>query len=128
MYQLSNVKTYEQNKKIACEPFPSTVVEKEIKNGMVIAKQKNTLQKLKVVFDSGSLLVGSFIWVKSEMFQAFWAKEIYEINEIKFILVPEEQVVLVEKVRADYFLNYKINATDEQYIPVGTCNIQRDTL
>jgi hypothetical protein len=90
MYQ-----TYATNKKIACTPFPSQVVEKEVKHGFVAVKQRGTLTKLKVIFWHFDIAPGSEVYVRSEQFAAAWAKEVFEIDGVPFILVPEDQIVLI---------------------------------
>jgi hypothetical protein len=89
-------RTHVANKRVACEPFPTNVVEKELKNGIVQAKQKGATVQLKVVFRSGDIWPGFLVHLKAELFQSVWAKEIFEAHETKFILVPEEYILLID--------------------------------
>ena len=84
------------NGKVACAPFPATVVEKETRGGMVVVKQKGTLTKLEVVFpdDDYDYEAKSFIWVRAESFILNWAKEVFEVDGVKFILVPKDQILM----------------------------------
>ena len=90
------------SKRIACTPFPDQVVEKEIVNGMVKIKQKGTLTELKVWIsgvlgesETGEVLEqGASVWVRSELFNSIWARDIFELGGDKFILVPVEQILI----------------------------------
>jgi hypothetical protein len=84
------------NDKIACKPFPSMSVEKDFKGGMVVPKQKGTIQKLEVVFPSSNL-APSAIWVRAEQFTLQWAKDIFDLDGVKFILVPKDQILLIQQ-------------------------------
>lgn len=85
------------NKKVACEPFPEMAVEKETRGGMVVPKQRGALTKLRVVFgDDGDFYCGSFIWVRSESFIQQWAKDVYELDGKRFILVPADAILLIQ--------------------------------
>ena len=89
--------TMDCNRKIACEPFPINVVEKENRHGMVLARQKGTVTPLKVLFRYQNVYALSTVYVKSEHAMSLWAKEVYDVEGIKYILVPEEAVLLVEE-------------------------------
>jgi hypothetical protein len=89
------------NGKVACAPFVSMSVEKEIRGGMACPKQRGTMTKLEVVLDSGKgagnwYSKGSSVWVRAEQFQLQWAKDVFDLDGTKFILVPEEQILLVQ--------------------------------
>lgn len=90
------------NGKVACEPFPLMSVEKEQRGGMVVPKQKGTLTKLAVKYTSGKfgqvayVPRGASVWVRSEQFTLQWAKDVFEWEGVKFILVPEDQIVMVQ--------------------------------
>lgn len=84
------------NNTVAVEPFPTNQVEKEVRNGFALVKQKHALQPLKVVFgDNERYTPGRVVWVRADQCIANWAKEVFEIDSKKFILLPKDQVVLV---------------------------------
>lgn len=84
------------NNTIAVEPFPSSQAEKEVRNGIAMVKQKHTLQQLKVVFgDNEKYSPGRVVWVRADQCIANWAKEVFEVESKKFILLPKDQIVLV---------------------------------
>ncbi|NBT57434.1 hypothetical protein EBT16_01495 [bacterium] len=88
------------NENLAVEPFPTNQVEKEVKNGLAFVKQKSSLQPLKVVFSDFSkteYAVGYTVYVRADQCVSTWAKDVFELNGKKFILVPKNQVILVEK-------------------------------
>lgn len=88
------------NENVAVEPFPTNQVEKEVRNGLAVIKQKSSLQPLKVVFSGfggTEYGAGSIVYVRADQCVATWAKDVFDLNGKKFILVPKNQVVLVEK-------------------------------
>ena len=88
------------NENVAVEPFPTNQVEKEVRNGLAVIKQKSTLQPLKVMFSDfweTEYAVGSTVYVRADQCVATWAKDVFDLNGKKFILVPKNQVILVEK-------------------------------
>lgn len=92
------------NGKVAVEPFKEMAIEKEQRGGLVMAKQKGTLTKLRVVFNSGKEFVpesyyfpkGSSVWVRADGYALPWAKEILELDGEKFILIPVDQVLMFQ--------------------------------
>lgn len=90
---------YAINDKVALEPFPENVVVKEVKGGMIMPKQKGTLTKLRVVYGGNGFTAGDSVYLRSELFAALWAKEIFEVEGQRFILAPKDQVVLVDPRR-----------------------------
>ena len=94
---------YVPNSRVACEPFPENVVNKEMFKGVARPQQRGALTKLKVVFrgggervGQGDLFPGYDVYVKSDLFKANWAMEIYTKGEKKFILVPIDQIMLID--------------------------------
>lgn len=88
------------NENVAVEPFPTNQVEKEVRNGLAVIKQKSSLQPLRVVFPDflgDEYPTGSTVYVRADQCVATWAKDVFELNGKKFILVPKNQVILVEK-------------------------------
>ena len=98
MDNISNIRVV--NAKIACTPFPALSVEKENRGGLIVPKQRNALTQLEVVFPSGDKIFcpqGTFVWVRAEQFVLGWAKEIFDLEGVKFILVPEDQILMVKQ-------------------------------
>ena len=99
---------YSCNNKIGVEPFKSVYVELEHKQGFTMAKQKVQLTKLKVVIgdvdtlrapskDNGHYVPGDIVYVLGELQVHKWAKEVYEVDGKKFILMPTEFVLLCDQ-------------------------------
>jgi len=88
------------NGQIAVEPFQATTTLKTVKRGgLRVLDQTISLIKTKAVFDykDSDLEVcrGGSIYLKGNVgFQA-WAKQVYEYEGIKFVLVPKTEIVMV---------------------------------
>lgn len=89
-----------RNHRVACEPIATMSVEKEQKGGMMVPKQKGSLTKLRVLFEGFNLDYpkGSVIWIRADQFIQQWAKDVLELDGVKFILVPEDQIVMSQSV------------------------------
>lgn len=98
---MSTKTTVLANKKIAVEPFSSAPSGPQIVGGFAVVASKNSLVPLKVVFDSWSsvdkLSRGSKVYTTSDTADQPFAKVVYEMNGEKFILVPEERIILYEQ-------------------------------
>lgn len=88
------------NKHIAVEPFPSQSLEKEIKGGVLVLKQKGSLQQLRVIFGNEDYAIGQAVYLRSERYTATWAKEVFEVEGVRFIVIPETEVLLVNRFPA----------------------------
>jgi hypothetical protein len=88
-------KTKTVNKFVACSPFPKMYVEKVISSGMARVDKKVNLQELKVVFSSESLISGQKVLVRGDTVTQHWAKEIFSLEGLEFILVPESAIMVV---------------------------------
>lgn len=84
------------NKLLACTPFLVRSVEASVKGGFATVKNKITLNELVVIFGNDEIPTGSKVYVKADQINAQYVKEVFEMGEVKFILVPQEQVKLVE--------------------------------
>ena len=92
---------YTLNRLVATEPFPDASIRPPDKtDGFVTTAQRGTLTPLKVVFNSSdddiSLQAGETVWVRAELFKAPWAQQVMIRGDKKFILVPQDLIVLVE--------------------------------
>lgn len=87
---------------VACSPLASTSIEKDLSKGFAMVKQKRALLPLTVVIRSGPYQVGQTIWVRGESIKHAWISHILEVVElgIKFILVPEDAIVLYEDLES----------------------------
>lgn len=84
------------NKLVALTPFENKGVEKTTRNGFTTAKNKGSLTALTVVFNSGSFYYGTTVYVRSSLaFEQVGAEE-FELDGKKFILVPEDRILLVK--------------------------------
>lgn len=95
--------------KVAAEPFPDTHVKTNLvgEGKFGVAKINNTkteLVKLKVVVDSGIkgptnelvyLTPDEVVYVRASDYVLPWAKDVFELDGKKFILVPADRVELV---------------------------------
>lgn len=89
---------YGYNKKIACVPPEQKGAELKVAHGMAVIQHRSSLMALRVVFgNEGGISPGFTIYLPEQLKQQPWASQVYEINGQKFILVPEEQIVLVDE-------------------------------
>jgi hypothetical protein len=92
---------------IPCAPFPTNSVEVEETKGFARAKQKSRLTELNVVLvaqfvipnsnETTWLLPGNSIVVRSETNHSQWAKEVFTMDGVEFILVPATSVVMTRR-------------------------------
>lgn len=102
---------------VACEPWPSLAVEKEVKGGFVTAKQRSAFLTTKVVFTSYCLagnspdkieyLPGMTVYVDAETARGhMWSKKIFKIGpepvdgapdeRVSVIMIPENFIMMVD--------------------------------
>lgn len=83
---------------VAVTPFETTSVRVEVKNGVAVIKQKKELTRLEVVLDSddGAFVRGSSVWVRGECMKHEYAKEIFENDGLRFVLIPRGEIRAVE--------------------------------
>jgi hypothetical protein len=92
-----------RNKFVACTPFERRSVQLEVRSGVASAKQKVELTPLTVVFDfqpekdQRPLLAGWRVFVRGDEMLSQYAKEEYTIDGMTFILVPYDQIRLVDE-------------------------------
>lgn len=86
------------NRKIACAPFEKHSIEIETKRGFATVKTKTELVSLKVVFNGDDYFIepGDTVWVRGEQVKSVWAGEEFQVGDSKFILVPQDAIVLHE--------------------------------
>ncbi len=92
---------YTVNKKLAVTPFAETDTKTEVVNGRVVIKQRSELTALKVVFDTDcdetmSLDPGDTVYVRGDLCKSPQAKEIFEMDGKRFILIDASSVIGVE--------------------------------
>jgi hypothetical protein len=86
------------NKRVAVEPFPAEVKQTTVKNGVLAPMTESSLVKLKVVFGSDEYPEGYSIYVRRTVAQkTTYGQEVFEAEGKRFILLPEAEVVLVER-------------------------------
>lgn len=86
------------NRRVAVSP-PNFAVEKDIKHGVALAKQKFSLAETTVIFADveNTIPEGTKVYLRGDTMIQGWAKEVYELDGKKFIVVPFEYIVLVAK-------------------------------
>jgi len=94
-------------KGIAVKPPPKVAPKTKEVGGIIVAEYKTGLVEFEVVAEgvlpltSSSLTylqAGEFIYVTSQALASFgWAKEVYELDGMSFIVVPPEFVVAVKR-------------------------------
>jgi len=86
------------NRLIGCSPFATKAVKAEVKNGLALVQQKTTLTPLTVLFadDLATVKVGETIYVRGDTVALQWAKHEYEIDGVKFVLVPISDILLIK--------------------------------
>lgn len=105
--QYSFVEIRGVNKKVAVEPFPVKGVEVKVSSGFGTVSQKTDLTGLKVIFPNEAadrpdldrlvLNPGNTVYVRGEASAHQWAKEVFELHGKKFIMLPEEFILLVDR-------------------------------
>lgn len=86
------------NKKIAIEPFPAGQAKAEVRGGVLAPINQAALTPLRVIFGSDIVDAESVVYVRSNLpFTTSYGKEIFEAEGKKFILVPETDVVLIDR-------------------------------
>jgi hypothetical protein len=87
------------NKRVALEPFPDTAAAPKIVNGVLQVKM-NGLTGLKVVFGNENFPEGSICYIRSDRNRtSTWGKAeaSFDVDGKKFILVPEDEIILVDR-------------------------------
>lgn len=86
------------NKRVAVEPFPTTERKAEVRGGVLQPMNQSALTGLKVVFPTTALGEGFLVYVRTRLAtSSTYAKEVFEVEGRKFILIPEEEIVLVDR-------------------------------
>lgn len=91
-----NMKTIDGN--IFAKPFDeSGIIVNKTNSGLKYVGNYDTLIKTEVLADSAwGILEGDIVYVKGTSTKEHWAKTVYEINGVKGIFVPKDNVTLVE--------------------------------
>lgn len=84
------------NKKIACEPPDNKGAVTEVNKGFASVQHRSSLMALKVVFGSAEYPTGSTVYLPAGA-RPPWAQQVHELNGTKFVLVPEEQIILMDR-------------------------------
>lgn len=94
------------NKKLAVTPFPIKGAEIKVKNGIGSIQQKLELVELTVVFggtvDGVKLVPGDTVFVRGETQVHAFAKEEYEVDGAKCILLDTALVVMCRTTKPDW--------------------------
>jgi hypothetical protein len=95
------------NGRLACAPMDEAVNIKTQGNSFKTALQKNALVRTKVIFccervtDSpmqrgSAIQPGSYVYLRGDALTNQWAREVFNLNGEKVVLVPLDQVQVVE--------------------------------
>lgn len=92
------------NNMVALEPFPATAQKVEVKNGVIAPLDHSLLSRLKIVFMPTEAMESwpeeydyTHAWVASKLQTvSTYARNVYDVNGTKFILVPISEVLLWE--------------------------------
>lgn len=85
------------NKQVAVEPFPAAP-KAEVQGGVLRPMNQAAVTPLRIVFPSEGFQVGHIVYVRSKLpHTTTYAKEIFEVSGKQFILLPETDVLLVER-------------------------------
>ncbi len=86
------------NKRIAVEPFPSQSLTKEIKGGLLVLTQQSGLTPLRVIHGNDRFTAGQTVYLRaSRAIDSTWGKEIFTLEDQRFIFIPEEEILLVDR-------------------------------
>ena len=79
------------NNRIACKPFESLAIETQGSTFKTV-KQKTSLLPLEVLWGNYNLEYrpGDTIYVRGDVTTLPWTREVFEVDGMKFILVPAE--------------------------------------
>lgn len=97
------------NNMVALEPFPATAQKVEVKNGVIAPLDHSLLSRLKIVFMPTEAMESwpeeydyTHAWVASKLQTvSTYARNVYDVNGTKFILVPISEVLLWEHEGAE---------------------------
>lgn len=90
------------NNRIAVSPFKDRHVKTKVTGGVAVIENKTILDELEVVFkshDAYFLDIGDKVYVRGDAYAHQWAKEVYELNGIKYILIPKDFVMAYKHVK-----------------------------
>jgi hypothetical protein len=84
---------------IATERLKTTEIKHEKKAGIAFVENKHLLDCLEVKFDSecvSGLKRGHHVYIRQNHYNAPWSANFYILDGEEFILIPRDQIVLVE--------------------------------
>lgn len=85
---------------IAIEPLTEQGPSTSVISGFALGKSKNSLVKATAVWNSITVRKGETVWLKPETLESKYPT--YEMDGVKFTVVPEDCVVLVQEKRKEY--------------------------
>lgn len=110
--------TEAMNNFVGVEPFKTNTVEKKTTNAFAVAQQKVDLTPLKVVHGTENIPTGATVYVRGDLCAEPDGKKVYEIDGVKFILIPVTEVKVVRKpVQSNWWLNQSLAPTP-YYFPI----------
>jgi hypothetical protein len=94
-YSVKGGLRYVANNRVACEPIKFTAAEL-VGTSFKVSKQKIEMLKVRVVWGNERYAPNSFVYVQGTIKTLPWVNEIYELDGLKFILVPESVIQMVD--------------------------------
>lgn len=85
-----------RNKRIACEPLPSTAIKVSVKSGLALVANKSEMFGLRVIFGNEEYSPEDKVYIKADCINHPWSKEVFELDSQIFIMVPTDFVMLKE--------------------------------
>lgn len=94
------VKPWTVNKVVACTPFKTRALQKVVRAGMALIDKKVELEELTVQFptEDGRLQPGMKVFIRGDNSVHPWTREVFTLEGIEFILVPESVILAVKWV------------------------------
>lgn len=84
---------------IAVKPFQSVSTKVRQQNGVAVAEQQVQLARAEIVFGSldGKYRAGDAVYVTGDQCKIDWAKKVYLLDGVEFVLMPIQSIRLVER-------------------------------
>lgn len=90
---------YAPNRKVACTPFETLALETQGK-AFKSVREKNDLFRLTIVIGNERYRNGDVVLVRGDIKTLPFTREVFEVGGLKFVLIPEDYIQLVERQHA----------------------------
>jgi hypothetical protein len=82
---------------ICVEPFKLNSIDIRQEGGVAKVNQKERLTGLKVVYGNDKFQPGDVVYFEGEQCVTQWAKKIYDLDGVRFVVAPVNLIVVVEQ-------------------------------